>query len=759
MKKNYLVAIIMLSFLSYSRSLTSQNQKQVGAKSDSITVSSDGKQAQSMLLNASSDNGPREINIGLPSDIAGTVILENGIPVTYDMQSQMANRVWRADGSFQKVRSLNIYKTAIYNGSIGISMSSESGRGSDNTQGVVGFTTNSFGLMRGNAKVSGPLSNGFQYQVSTFVNMDPSTMRADFSRFLDKTVIVRSFLNKKYSKGQIGFQYKYMNSEGSNSLNQNPYVYHSDGTVSSYKGLSIGKTAYIEKSGIGYPRDVFTGEQQKWDLMKETGSTSHIFDILGDHKFDNKMVFNYTGRIHFAKSGFWNPNLGTILTADNINASERYVYRDNPDVVYAGDVQRGQMAVADKWSKFGLAGRFELSQKTKYHNWTVGLSEHMLDAKDAFRAVYGTFMTLENNPSALIYQKQQNGAWVNVTDENGSLTPNEALQYYDGLDNKAAIYIMDKWDIAPKFSADMGLRMEWQRIDGYWAPKDCREKSKDGKSMVIANKQKITKDWYNKSGSLNLIYKAFNRAGFTADALYAEIGGNLSSYAQAVDPEIKQSKTKAFSVGAYYNHPMVSVTTKLNYINRSNYSFAGNFENPANQTEVQRAVVNYDVQTLGWTTDLELKPIKGMNLHFLMTIQNPKYNNFNFSMFGQDFNYTDMVARGVSKTLLEINPSYSWKQFRVWGSARFFSKQYACFSNALYFASRWETFAGLDYKYNKNINFSINVVNLLNEAGAQGNIAGANTITKEDASKYYDRPLAGTFIRPFTVEFKTNIKF
>lgn len=757
MKKKRLAFILLGTFF-LGGSVFAQNQKKDKVATDSL-ASTGSNQAQSMLLNASSDNGPREINIGLPSDIAGTVILENGMPVTYDSQSQSPNRVWRADGSFQRVRALNLYKTAIYNGSIGVSMSSESGRGTDGTKGAVGLTTNSFGLIRANAKVSGSGKNGFQYQVSTFVNMDPSTMRNDFSRFMDKTIAIRAFLNKKYKGGQIGIQYKFMDSEGSNSLNQNPYIYHADGTVSSYKGLSIGKTAYAEKSGKAYPRDVFTGEQLTWDLMKETGSTSHVIDILGDHKFNNGLKFNYTGRLHFAESGFWNPNLGTIFTASSIPATERYVYRDNPNMVYEGDVQRGQMAVANKWGKLGFAGRFELGKKSAAHDWIVGLSEQGLDARDAFRAVYGTFMTLENNPSALVYQKNQGGNWVNVTDENGSLNSNGALQYYDGLDNKLAVYIMDKWNIGKRFTVDLGARFEWQSLDGYWAPKGSRAKTSDGKSTVIIGKESLSKNWYNKSGSLNFLYKAFDRAGFTADALYAEVGGNLSSYAQAVDPELKQSKTKAFSVGAYFNHPIVSITSKLNYINRSNYSFAGNFENPANPSEVQRAVINYDVQTLGWTTDAEIKPFKGMNLHMLMTIQSPKYNNFNFTMFGQEFNFTDMTARGVSKVLLEIEPSYSWKNFKVWGTARFFSKQYACFSNALYFASRWETFAGFDYKLNKNVNFGVNIVNLLNEAGAQGNIAGANTITKADAVKYYDQPLAGTYIRPFTIEFKTNIKF
>ena len=43
------------------------------------------------------------------------------------------------------------------------------------------------------------------------------------------------------------------------------------------------------------------------------------------------------------------------------------------------------------------------------------------------------------------------------------------------------------------------------------------------------------------------------------------------------------------------------------------------------------------------------------------------------------------------------------------------------------------------------------------QTGAQGRISGTNTAI--DPTPYYNTPVAGTYIRPFTVEFKTQIKF
>lgn len=109
--------------------------------------------------------------------------------------------------------------------------------------------------------------------------------------------------------------------------------------------------------------------------------------------------------------------------------------------------------------------------------------------------------------------------------------------------------------------------------------------------------------------------------------------------------------------------------------------------------------------------------------------------------------------------LIEIDPSYQWNNLRVWASACYFSKEYANLTNSLTFKGRWETFAGANYKLNKNLEFNATVVNLLNQRGAQGTISGADLYTNEEAQNMDRRILSGTYIRPFTVEFGMKYKF
>lgn len=71
---------------------------------------------------------------------------------------------------------------------------------------------------------------------------------------------------------------------------------------------------------------------------------------------------------------------------------------------------------------------------------------------------------------------------------------------------------------------------------------------------------------------------------------------------------------------------MINVVSKATYIQRDEYRGTVNFTSPTTAA-FKRASVQYDIQTLGWTTDIVANPVKNFNLHLLLTIQAPKYKN------------------------------------------------------------------------------------------------------------------------------------
>lgn len=69
---------------------------------DSLEVQNKAHNAEdnrNVMLNASSNSGPREVNIGLPSSVGGITVLENDLPVVYYFWPELPTRTWRPSQS------------------------------------------------------------------------------------------------------------------------------------------------------------------------------------------------------------------------------------------------------------------------------------------------------------------------------------------------------------------------------------------------------------------------------------------------------------------------------------------------------------------------------------------------------------------------------------------------------------------------------------------------------------------------------------
>ncbi|MDO4164378.1 MAG: hypothetical protein Q4D56_08335 [Bacteroides sp.] len=192
---------------------------------------------------------------------------------------------------------------------------------------------------------------------------------------------------------------------------------------------------------------------------------------------------------------------------------------------------------------------------------------------------------------------------------------------------------------------------------------------------------------------------------------------------------------------------------------RANISICGLY-NPEDPTESKDfSPIFYDINTIGWTTDIVTSPFRNFNLHFLLTLQNPQYRNLNYNAYGVNYDYNGKVIPELSKVLIEIDPSFYMmkRKLRAWLSFRYFGKQYANPTNAFYYNGWWENFGGLDYTVNRNVTLKFQAVNFLNQTGIKGAIQGADQEMSD--SEYIGRTVVATGIRPRTFEFTVDIRF
>jgi hypothetical protein len=219
----------------------------------------------------------------------------------------------------------------------------------------------------------------------------------------------------------------------------------------------------------------------------------------------------------------------------------------------------------------------------------------------------------------------------------------------------------------------------------------------------------------------------------------------------------------AFGRGGFmYDNKWMNLTALVSYITSWNNARVMTVTKQiGGVSETIPWTAQYGIGTLGVTLDGNVH-FGGFNMHLLATWQDPRYKNYTNEFVFSDgtkeiIDYTGKHVTGISQLMLEIDPSYTWKKVKVWASARYYSRQYVSRTNLAYFAGHWETFAGVDWKIAEPLKLSVNFVNMLFQNGAKGSIDVADTIT--DASVLENYVMAGSYIRPFTVDFMLTYKF
>ena len=141
---------------------------------------------RNVMLNAASANGPREIQIGLPS--ADVNVLENGLPVTYATNPHTLNTLWRGDASLSHQGLLKIAETAITTGNIGYAVNSYTQLGQKGFNGTLNYKSNHLGLQEFSLNLNGDMGKNWFYSVNMYQDFDPGTFKIKSTPYQDRTL-------------------------------------------------------------------------------------------------------------------------------------------------------------------------------------------------------------------------------------------------------------------------------------------------------------------------------------------------------------------------------------------------------------------------------------------------------------------------------------------------------------------------------------------------------------------------------------------
>lgn len=753
------ILAIALSAVVALPSMYAANPESKTAKTDSIAKTKEVEN-RNVMLNASADNQPRQISIGLPSSLSAA-IYEDGLPVSYNIWPCLPFMYWTGTASHGRMGLLSLGESAITNGAVNYAVLSYNREGGDKFEGHVNYTTNIFNLQRFDVNVAGPIAKNWYYSAGVYANLDPSSNKPADCQYANDMKIIKFGITHRFNNGRgkasLFYRYAYTKNMGDS---YGPFIYVGDGSVKEYPGFNLGRDSFLPANGLIHYTDVMTGEQKEFNRAAGTHALNNGITFNLNYDLGDKLMLDVRSKYNYANAAYSTLALAGVGEA---TAESGFTYAYDANGHKAGEVYTGLYNNRFLLRDFGFERDWlttvELKRASEKHNWRVGAN--FFWNRQGIQANTGIYAhTVESNP-----------AWLAVGGTQG-IARNTGGEFYDTHETKTALYLSDDWNVTDRLFLSAGARMEYYSLGGTSALAYLNATDKDAtnpENIRIPNfsvkNGKLTdfsKSWVNPAATVNGRFTIARGFGLVGEYVFAVQHPNSQDFAGPYAPLMDAVNINLGRAGIFYNTKWMKLVSQISTISQTNYKSRTQFTNPNNANDIVTLPITNDVQTFGWTTDVVLTPFKGFMFHGLLTLQNPKYKNFTMEPKFEDgtsqkYDFSDNITTGVSKTIIELDPSYSFSKFRLWASFRYQSKQYINKTNTLYFNGRWETFAGVDYRVNEKLSLSCNFVNLLNEKGASGSIGSADLVT--DVTPYQNYTMAGSYIRPFTVEFAAHLNF
>ena len=287
---------------------------------------------RNVMLNASSANGPREIQIGLPS--ADVNVLENGMPVTYATNPHSVNTLWRSDASLSYQGLLKISETAITTGNIGYAVNSFTQKGQKGFGGTLNYKSNHYGLQEFSLNANGSLPKEWYYSASMYQDFDPGTFKIRSTPFQDRTQIYKALLSKRYhaGRGEFSAMYKYANSHNvyNYATQSAPFIYVGDGSVKEYGKFKLGTTSYLPIDNEMTYRDMRTGELKQTTLYDACLNKASEVTLANNYKWDNGVSWKTTLKYDHSRGAMVYQTPMSIIDLNSVGnqGTYNYMYRD-----------------------------------------------------------------------------------------------------------------------------------------------------------------------------------------------------------------------------------------------------------------------------------------------------------------------------------------------------------------------------------------------------------------------------------------------
>lgn len=705
---------------------------------------------RNVMLNAESASAPRVINIGLPDSSNGAVVFVDGLK--HAMGLPRSQYHWAGGNAYERVGTIDFMEAVVQYGEFSVPVNSVTRLGSETFSGDFTAASSSNGLIRFDGSLRGPLAGKWQFALGAYINYDPTSVHAPSRIFIDQKQIYQASLCRLWDNSSLSMTYRlsFCNDRVDGGYSVAPFVYKGDGSIGLYEGFRLGRDCYMPADEKVRWMDLETGSWKEGDMSKMDRRRLHDFHLT----YRNKDLggWDFLAALHVCYMAPSNWMKVQLAGVDQVSASMGYTLSGGSP--YTGLIQNRQALYYDTWTldpELRVEGRRTLGR----HELKTGVSlvyARQYESSSSFRFAH----TVEAGPQRVFL------------DGEGSWRFNRNSTWFNSWKIHADLYLFDSWLIAKNLLARTGVRVRGIYNDVYSATRldgETINTRVDGFNLAdpaLAKKHHFKAPGIDYVVSESLSWRIYKGLSAVAEGFYSMTPKAATYYRNATLPSLKSIGNAMARGGLSLEGSWYDLTALVSYVTSWNNAAQVSVTKQINGiSETLPWVAQYGIGTLGFTLDGSLR-FGGFSLHSRVTWQNPTYKNYRNEFVFSDgsvsvIDYTGKTVTGISKLMIELDPSFSWKFLRVWISARYYSRQYVSRTNLAYFKGHFETFAGAQAKFGKHSRINLNIVNILFDQGAKGSIDIADTI--EDADELKGLVMAGSYIRPFTVDLSYTFSF
>lgn len=660
----------------------------------------------------------------------------------------------RVDETLKRVEAVRGGTGALFSsGQPGLTVNFVQREGGSEFEGLAKVSGTTFGEVRGDGYVSGPLGNDTTFMVGGYYATSHGVRDPQFQA--ERGGQITGNIRHKFDRGSLLVFGRYLNDRGQWLL---PIPVIQNGKkISAYPGFDAG-TGTLASNDL---RLSVLNDGSRVDLADGRGARVTNLGANFDYDLLDELKVRY--RVNWLKGDADTTGLVPSGAAPQTAASyaaglggtvRSLVYANGGGAVDPNTavIQTGVWTVRKQIESF--VNDLSFAFKSDRNLLTVGAYYASYSSNDQWNLGNGRLVTATSNARALDLTIN-NGATVQQVTRNGFAQGSffNVNAAYDGRDY--AVYAVDEFEITPQLKVDAGIRWQGHDIDG-----TLENNGTTGPNGLDGNPNTL---YDNNSAILNGTFSTIHYHGSKASWT---VGGNY-----AFTPEIgvfaRYSRGHSFpffdNLRDNRNSPTVQVDTYeggLKYSTRLLSAYLTVFHNDFSGLTTTVITNGAPIASIGGarTTGVELEgavnPIGGVSIAFNGTYLDAKYQDF-FTNNGAT-NLTGNTVQRQPRWQWRVSPSYQAdfgtdNQATIYTSIGYIGDRFSDVQNAQLLPSfvKWD--AGVTVGLGKRIQFQASVDNITNTIGlTEGN---PRTIGAQGSGAILARPILGRSAR-FSIGYK-----